>query len=65
MTTLNRTSDRLEALASILDALDAGKRLADATAKRSEHQRLRLVMVHGAAALIIAPLFLVYSPPTG
>ncbi len=58
-------SDPTGALADILDALDHNLRLSKATAKRSEGNRLRLLMVHGAAALIIAPLFLVYSTTTG
>ncbi len=57
--------DPTSALADILDALDHGLRLSRATAKRSEGNRLRLLFIHGGAALIIAPLFLVYSTTNG
>ncbi len=60
-----RSSDPTSALADILDALDHNLRLSKATAKRSEKNRLRMLYVHGAAAVIIAPLFLTYSSATG
>jgi hypothetical protein len=60
-----RGDDPASALADILDALDNNLRLTKATAKRSEKNRLRMLYVHGAAAVIIAPLFLAYSSATG
>lgn len=66
MTTFDRRrDDPTSALADLLDALDTGLKLAGATAKRSEKNRLRMLYVHGAAAVIIAPLFLTYSSATG
>ncbi len=65
MTAYARSTDAVSALASLLDALDTDRRAAKATAKRGESNRLRLLMVHGAAAIIVAPLFLVYSAANG
>ncbi len=57
--------DPILELAMTLEALDVSLTLSRATAKRGEHNRLRLLMVHGAAAMIIAPLFLAYSIANG
>ncbi len=65
MSAFARNTDPVSALAGLLDALDADRRASRATAKRGESNRLRLLMVHGAAAMVVAPLFLVYSLANG
>lgn len=49
--------DTIDALAKTLDALDEHLQSSDATARRSERNRLSLLHVHSVAAVVIAPLF--------
>ncbi len=66
MTTFDRRrEDPTSALASLLTALDTSLKHEKATAKRSEHNRLSMLYLHGGAAIVIAPLFLTYSLATG
>ncbi len=68
MTTMQiapRSRDPILELAMTLDALDVNLRFSRATVKRGEKNRLKLLMVHGAAAVIVAPLFLAYSLANG
>ncbi|MEU1761320.1 hypothetical protein [Micromonospora sp. NPDC005652] len=52
-----RGDNPIDALASTLDALDRHLHRADVVIKRSESNRLSLLHIHAAAALVIAPLF--------
>lgn len=49
--------DAIAALAHTLDSLDSHIRTVDATAKRSEKNRLSMLHLHAAAAVVIGPLF--------
>lgn len=61
----HRNTDPVTSLAALLNALDTDRKAARATAKRDESDRLRILMVHGLFALVVAPLFLVYSTTNG
>lgn len=49
--------DAVDALARTLDALDEHLQASDATARRSETNRLSLLHLHAGAAIYIGPLF--------
>lgn len=49
--------DPIEALADTLDALDIHLNRAETVVKRSEANRLSLLHIHAAAAVVIGPLF--------
>lgn len=57
-----RGEDTIDALARTLDALDDHLRLSDATVRREQRNRLGLLHVHAAAAVVIAPLFAALGP---
>ncbi|MGX6605676.1 hypothetical protein ACWKSP_26610 [Micromonosporaceae bacterium Da 78-11] len=54
---MSANDDAIDALANTLDALDDHLRTSDATAKRSERNRLGMLHIHAIAAMIIGPLF--------
>jgi hypothetical protein len=51
------TDDKIEALAAALDSVDRHVRIVDASAKRSEKNRLNMLHLHALAAVVIGLLF--------
>lgn len=54
---MSSDEEAIARLASTLDALDDHIRVADATVKRSERNRLSMLHLHALAAVVIGPLF--------
>lgn len=57
--------DPVGALAAMLDQIDVNSRRTTATLRRSERNRLSLLVLHGLAAIVIAPLFLAQTAAPG
>lgn len=62
---MHREDDPVAALAEWISAMDVTSRRTTATLRRSERNRLSLLVVHGLAALVIAPLFFAQTAAPG
>lgn len=56
--------DKIDQLAAALDDVDRHVRAVDATAKRERRNRLNMLHLHAAAAILIGPLFALVEPAT-